>query len=186
MSTLRVDNINARTGTSINVPAGTRMYLPGHVVQVQQTDLLTTWSANSSTPVDVTGLNVSITPTSVSSKILVYVSMHVGLPDDNYGYVLLLRNGVSIGAGTAATGSRINTFLSATQTALGGPNGWRMHVISRSFLDSPATTSSLTYKIQMASPYLTNTMYLNRQYNDADSTYTQRPGSCISVMEIAQ
>lgn len=186
MSTLRVDNINARTGTTISVPTGTSVYLPGHVIQVQQSDVLSTWSASSATPVDVTGMSVSITPKSTSSKILVYVSMHIGLPDDNYGYVLLLRNGVSIGTGTEATGSRKNTFMSATQTALGGPNGWRMHVLSRSYLDSPATVSTLTYKMQMASPYLTGTMYLNRQYNDADSTYTQRPGSCISVMEIAQ
>lgn len=186
MSTLRVDNLNARTGTSISVPSGTRMYLPGHVVQVQQTDLLSVWSATSTTPVDATGLSVSITPTSASSKILVYTSMNIGVQDDNYLYVLLLRNGTVVGSGTGATGSRVNCFLSVTQTALGEPNRWRMHNVNRSFLDSPATTSSLTYKIQMASPYLNGTMYLNRQYNDTDNSLVQRPGSCISVMEIAQ
>lgn len=186
MSTLRVDNLNSRTGSSISVPSGTRMYLPGHVIQVQQTDMLSTWSASSSTPVDITGMSVSITPTSATSKIRVSVEVNIGGPDDNYIYVLLLRNGVSIGAGTTATGSRINTFLTATQTALGGPNGYRIHNLARSYLDSPASTSTLTYKLQMASPYLTGTMYLNRYYNDVDATHNQRPGSSITVMEIAQ
>ena len=116
MSTLRVDNLNARTGTTISVPSGTRLYAPGSVVQVQQTDFLSTWSASSATPVDVTGMSVSITPISTSSKILVSVAINIGGPDDNYIYVLLLRNGVSIGTGNTATSTRINTFLTATQT----------------------------------------------------------------------
>ncbi len=186
MSTLRVDNINARTGTSISVPTGTRMYLPGHVVQMQQTDLLSVWSASSATPVDVTGLAVTITPTSASSKILIFVSMNIGVQDDNYLYALLYRNNTVVGNGTGASGSRVNCFLTVTQTALGEPNRWRIHNVNRQFLDSPATTSAITYKIQLASPYLTGTMYLNRQYNDTDSSLVQRPGSCISAMEIAQ
>ncbi len=186
MSTLRVDNLNARTGTTISIPSGTKMYLPGHIVQVQQTEMLSVWSASSATPVDATGLAVTITPTSASSKILVYVSMNIGVQDDNYLYALLLRNGTAIGNGTGASGSRVNCFLTVTQTALGEPNRWRIHNVNRSFLDSPASTSTLTYKIQLASPYLTGTMYLNRQYNDTDNSLVQRPGSCISVMEVAQ
>lgn len=174
-----VDYIYAKT-------TGGKVYVPGHVIQVQQTDLLSVWSATSTTPVDVTGLSVNITPTSASSKILVYTSMNIGVQDDNYLYTLLLRNGVAVGNGTGASGSRVSCFLTVTQTALGEPNRWRIHNVNRSFLDSPATTSTLTYKIQMASPYLNGTMYLNRQYNDTDNSLVQRPGSCISVMEIAQ
>ncbi len=174
-----VDYIYAKT-------SGAAVYIPGHIIQVQQTDLLSVWSATSATPVDVTGLSVSITPKSASSKILIYVSMNIGVGDDNYVYTLLMRNGVAVGSGTGASGNRVNCFLSITQTALGTPNTWRIHNVNRSFLDSPATTSTLTYKIQMASPYLTAAMYLNRQSNDGDNSLVQRPGSCISAMEIAQ
>jgi hypothetical protein len=112
--------------------------------------------------------------------------MNIGVGDDNYVYTLLLRNGAAVGSGTGASGNRTNCFLSVTQTALGTPNTWRIHNVNRSFLDSPSTISSLTYKMQMASPYLTSAMYLNRQSNDQDNSLVQRPGSCISVMEIAQ
>jgi hypothetical protein len=56
--------------------------------------------------------------------------------------------------------------------------------ISITFLDSPATTSSTTYKMQ----YLVLAGYqlcLNSNYNDIDATYVTRGISTITLMEIA-
>ena len=54
---------------------------------------------------------------------------------------------------------------------------------SFNFLDSPATTSSTTYKIQFITD--TATTYINRTAGDVDASYTGRTQSTITVMEIA-
>lgn len=158
----------------------------GKVLQVVSVDYATAFSSTSSTPVDVSGFAASITPTSATSKILVFVTVYFGFANDTYPYILLLRNGVSIGTGNSATGVRINTFLTGTGTNT-STTVYRMDAAAKSFLDSPATTSALTYKIQFANPYqvVSNVAYLNRQHATDDAVFVQRPTSSITLMEIA-
>ena len=54
-----------------------------------------------------------------------------------------------------------------------------------SILDSPATTSATTYKVQGKINYGTGTFYVNRQVNDADQTYIIRAASTITLMEVS-
>ena len=87
-----------------------------------------------------TGLTVSITPTSSSSKILVLASM----------------NGVYKETGNTATKLRLvrgATVISNFATYAAGTNNTNTNSVSAStsYLDSPATTSSTTYKVQFAS-----------------------------------
>ena len=64
MSTLYVDTINEKT-------SGNGIYIPGHVLQVQQTVFKDTFSTSiGSGFAEVTGLRCSITPKSTSSTIL--------------------------------------------------------------------------------------------------------------------
>lgn len=158
----------------------------GGVLQVVSVDYSTAFSSTSTTPVDVSGFSAVITPTSATSKILVFVSTYFGFANDTYPYILLLRNGTSIGAGTTATGSQINTFLTGTGTNT-ATTIYRMDAAAKSYLDSPATTSALTYKIQFANPYqaVSNIAYLNRQHATDNTVYVQRPTSSITLMEIA-
>ena len=66
------------------------------------------------------------------------------------------------------------------------PYNFEMGELSGMFLDSPATTSATTYKIQgtLGSTY-NGTFYLNRTKNDSDNDYGARGVSSITVMEIA-
>jgi hypothetical protein len=52
-------------------------------------------------------------------------------------------------------------------------------------LDSPATTSALTYQIALASPYAGYTGYINRQNAQDNTVYTQYAGSIITLMEVS-
>jgi hypothetical protein len=158
----------------------------GAVLQVVSTDYTGTTSSSSATPVNVSGFSVSITPKFANSKIFVLVSVAFGFANDSYPYVLLTRNGTSIGTGTSATGVQINTFLSGSGTNLSGSTPYRFHHAAKNFLDSPNTTSSLTYQIQFASPYNGYVGYINRQDAIPNTVYTQYPSSSITVMEIAQ
>ena len=179
MSQLRVNNITDVGGIGST-------YATGHVVQVASTNYTGTASSTSATPTNVSGFSVNITPKFNTSKILVLVSVAFGFANDAYPYVLLTRNGTSVGTGTSATGVQINTFLSGTGTNASSATPYRYHQATKNFLDSPNTTSALTYQIQLASPYTSLAGYINRPGAEVNAVYTQYPSSSITVMEIAQ
>ena len=150
----------------------------GKVLQVVSTVKTDTFASSSSeTPIDVTGLSVTITPSSASNKILVLINIGGGgVGGVNPGQFRLLRDSTLIYAGDAA-GSRergYGSFISVDQYTTGTSSGM--------FLDSPATTSSTTYKITVTS---NNTVYINRTSHDQDTVLRQRGASTITVMEIA-
>jgi hypothetical protein len=134
----------------------------------------------------VTGLSVVITPSSASSKILVI--LHVGINGAGGASISrgrITRNGTAVGIGDAA-GSRARGIGQAYHF-IGGQSegGFTQGVISTTFLDSPATTSSLTYQFQVGGDE-NGTVYINRTQNDRDNAYTDNRGiSTITVMEIA-
>lgn len=166
------------TGTQV-IPKAT---LPtGSVLQVVSTVKTDTFTTTSGSYVDVTGLSVSITPTSATSKILVLFqingSQEVGAGRTSFK---LLRGSTVIDAGDVA-GSRtpaLGGFSSIDQSVPSAP-------VSGSFLDSPATTSNTTYKIQVAMNAGSGTAYINRTMQDADNANQIRMASTITVMEIA-
>jgi hypothetical protein len=147
-------------------------------VQVKQTVKTDTFSTTSASLTDITGMSVTITPTSASNKILVQYSLGqlIGSAALVTG-VALLRGSTVIGSGATA-GSRILVSTGQiTDTDRGIPSSF-------TFLDSPATTSATTYKLQI---YVTggNTIYLNRGATDTDSTTYNRSAATITVMEVS-
>jgi hypothetical protein len=157
----------------------------GAVLQVVSTDYTSTFTTTSTSPVDITGFSATITPTSASSKILVMVSVFFGGAYDIYPYVLLKRNGTSLSTGTSASGDQKNVFLGGYFTAISSMI-YGGHQASKNYLDSPATTSALTYQMQLAHPYqISGTAYINRQENQQNNSFIQFPTSTITLMEIA-
>ena len=147
----------------------------GSVLQVQSTTKTDTFSTASTSFVDVTGLSVSITPTSSTSKIFVQVTAPVG-QSANIVNMRLLRGSTAI-AVADASGTRPLGFAGSDSSASS-----QSFVLSTNFLDSPATTSATTYKLQVATN--TSTIYVNRTSRDSDGL-DGRFTSTITVMEIA-
>jgi hypothetical protein len=171
--------INASALTTGTIPKA-RMFA-GAVLQVLQTQKTDTFSTTSTTFVDVTGLSVSITPASASNKILVMVSVSVG--PDQHSDLRILRDSTAIAIGDTA-GARTRS----TNHFYRGFTGGQYDVIPSNmvWLDSPATTSALTYKIQVGNPYSgAYTTTINRTAHDGDFSYNARTVSTITVMEIA-
>jgi hypothetical protein len=167
------------TGTQ-TIPKAT---LPtGSVLQVVQATLLGTQAVSGASAwADVTSLSVSITPTSSSSKIL--VSFVVNCDGENNLYFRIMRGATAIGVGNA-DGSRQQ--VSAGNAAIASNvNGTTM--MTNQFLDSPATTSSTTYKIQAYcdSSAGSGTYYINYASGDGNNAYSSRCMSSITVMEIS-
>jgi hypothetical protein len=126
---------------------------------------------------DITGLSVSVTPSSASNKILVLVDIASGQSATSVNAFRLVRGSTAIGGGTAS-GSRQSAFA----TGQGVDNNGQF---SSSFnhLDSPSTTSATTYKIQMI---CNDTAAVNQTRLDTDTVGSIgcRTSSTITVMEI--
>jgi hypothetical protein len=150
----------------------------GGILQVVNTQLVTTFTVSGGSFADVTGLSVSITPKSSTSKILVMANIFLGGFTSEHFFARLLRDSTVIGAGTAA-GSRTSAF---GMIRPGATNDGSMQ--AQQVLDSPATTSALTYKIQVRSD-TGGVVAVNRSNSDADSVSSPRAASNITVMEVS-
>ena len=149
------------------------------ILQVVSTTKTDTFTTTSATMTDITGLSVSITPSSTTSKILVFFEVYgQGTTGATQGYLQLVRNSTAIAIGDAAGDRpRVSGVLFATDAFL-------TVCSSLVFLDSPATTAATTYKVQ-TNRGGSGTVYINRTENDADNTARQRTVSSITVMEVS-
>ena len=150
----------------------------GSVLQVSSTTKTDTFTTTSTSNTDVTGLSVTITPTSTTSKVLVMAQVN-GANDFGVsnGFMQLVRDSTNINLGDAASSrSRVSGEFSTI-------NAGATSNVNVSFLDSPATISSVTYKVQVRTP--AGTLYINRGKNDTDNAYSARGASTITVMEIS-
>lgn len=149
------------------------------VVQVLNTTLTTVLSTTSGSYVDATGLSVNITPTSSSNRILVFANVSLMPANSAGGIWQLVRNSTAIAVGTEAGYSSPATGGFYTQSGASAGDAWCGNATS--FLDNPATTSTVTYKIQYRSLNGGTTTFINRRSNAADINFS----SSITVMEIS-
>ena len=128
MSILKVDTLQPATGA--------RVLSAGHIVQVVQGSTNTSYSSASTSYTD-TGLTATITPTSTSSKIFVRVTQHYRF--DRYGWsIKIVRGSTDVQAPT-------NNYMVYNTDA----NSDQRQFLSYEIIDSPSSTSALTYKTQV-------------------------------------
>ena len=178
-SELRVDRIIPTDG----VPTGGG----GGIIQIKQTLKTDSFNTTSQNLVDITGMSVSITPKFSTSKILVQVNLNFSGDNNMYGQVRLVRDpgDQTVGGSTAVSGNqRIGTF--GVNTPNGANGQYKMYSAECKILDSPASTSALTYKLQVASTNTSgNNFYLNRPSNNDNQQYIIGGSSTITVMEVS-
>jgi len=152
--------------------------IPKGIIQVVQAFKSNTFTSTSTSYVDITDLSVTITPTSSSNKILV-MSIVNGSGVSAVGAVALqlLRGATVIGSGDTA-GSRSIGYVEVDASSGSNRNSAGI------YLDSPATTSATTYKIQGKLVTGSGTWTINRSPTDTDSSAYMRTSSSITVMEV--
>jgi len=182
MSTMYVDNIVEKTSAN-------GVHIPGHVVQVVNSIHNTGVGTSSTSYGDISGLSVNITPKSNTSKILVDVKLnHMSTETGDIVCCRLVRDSTVIAAHSGSGVSHNNgTFASGggggqSNATYNGGDRRKVDSGGVSFLDSPATTSSTNYKVQIASTTSGVAVYLNRWALNTDMGAV----SSITVMEIAQ
>jgi hypothetical protein len=142
------------------------------ILQVQSVFKADAFSFTSTSYIDVTGLSVSITPTSATSTILCMGQLNTGTAASEYIFAQLLRGATAIGNGTG--GSSYNAISSNN-----AQNASQMWTTPFTYIDSPATTSATTYKIQVRTS--AGTAYVNRRAVDT----AMGGSSSLIVMEVA-
>lgn len=188
-SIIKADNISTVSGSgNITVASGTTLYAPGHVINTYQATKTDVQSLSNYGFVDVTGLSITLTPTSASSKFLINYRVPCS---GNYfkTYINLLRDTTVLGVNADGAGDNRVRVTSAMVSDMTPSNSHGiMHIHTHALLDSPATTSQITYKIQTSSRGSggSHTNHINRSVPDrAQGEYDDRTISTMIIQEIA-
>jgi len=173
-------------GTSTTVPSSKLSLaagdLPsGSVLQAVSTERTDTDSWDGMA--DIFSLN--ITPISTSSKILVQFSCFCS-GTNRYNGFKLYRDSTQIALGDA-NGNRTPLWIAMEANNDEQSQGYVSRHVSGSYLDSPSTTSQITYKINGGNYYGASgyTFYLNRPPLDGDAIYFGLGSTNLILMEIA-
>jgi hypothetical protein len=177
MGTIFVDKLDPQSGTNltlgssgdtVTLTSGAKTSGFGKIGQVVSTSKTDSFNTTSTSFTDITGMSVSITPTTTSSKVLILLNAPSILSQANnqVWYMKLLRGSTAIGGGATDDAFRMCYSASVYDPAQ----------VSYQFLDSPSTTSSTTYKLQVK--VSGDTYYLNTMAGGTASA------SSITAMEI--
>ena len=169
MSQLRTNSIVPVGG----IPAGAS---GGGIIQIVQTVKTNDASTTSNSYTDITGLSVTITPRSTSNKILIMMNVNIGHSTNaTTGFRIIRGASTDIASGTYA-GSGYSAATVGGRISVSDDGN--LFAFSMQYLDSPATTSATTYKIQWKTSG--GTIYINRRATDAYMSVS----SMITAFEI--
>lgn len=182
MSTLAVNTLQAQTGSTVSLASGQTLHAPGHVVQTVNSETASQVSVTSTTFTD-TSLTATITPKFSNSKIMIVLNQGVYIyrngVGDLMGGIRLMRDTTMINQGYSDTngGGGLNPYFALGTSQAMYFSYWH----NMTFIDSPNTTSAVTYKTQGNIRNTANTHTITFQQS---SNTTNK--STIVLMEIAQ
>jgi len=195
MSTIKTTNIThgSNSGTANMVLASDgkvsiatkKLYCPGTIIQVIQG--VYTGADNNNTASGAwwdlsSHFSAAITPTATSSKILVRGMVHLAVASPTQSVTAKIMRG---GSDTAAIGDAAGSRTRGT-TAHYIDNTTSVTPLYPEYLDSPSSTSSLTYSLHVKhGSASTRQLYLNRTESSTDDQEFMRVISTITLMEVA-
>lgn len=190
MSRLVVGQLQAADPTTnlISVASGDTVYSPGSVVQVVHTLITTPTSVSvgsSLAKVSIPDLTCAITPKSASSKIYITVRWFGEFSPQNANYNTMwgiFRNGTAVLDPVSGGGASGISMASISYFADDGNSTPEIAMFD--YLDSPATTSSVTYSVYVEAT-TASTLVTNRTVAASSADY-EYGSSSITLWEIAQ
>ena len=164
---------------SVVLPQGFTGGIGSNVVSVVKTDTFSVSLAEGASAA-VTGLSLSFTPTSATSKVLVICQITGGRSGLARQYAALRANGTLIDVGPSV-GVRQQVGTGWGHTDVNATNG--TFFMS---LHSPATTSAVTYDVVVSHSHNgTDTAHINRSLTDSNEGRGARSVSIITAIEVA-
>tara|TARA_B100001121_G_C18398281_1_gene484148 strand:- start:46 stop:579 length:534 start_codon:yes stop_codon:yes gene_type:complete len=176
MSELRTNRIVPRDG----LPSGSS----GGIIQIVHTNTSSHTYNNNTSYADITGVTATITPTRSDSKILIQCSLAVSKTDNHSFLGRVVRNGSAIsGSGGVAESGHSSQedgtwWLVRTTAHSANP-------LMVNYLDSPSSTSAVTYKAQGKTSNSGQYYAINRTVNSEDNIYASPGFSSITLMEVS-
>ena len=159
----------------------------GKILQVVQTHDTTARSDSVSTAsrTVISGLNVTITPAATSSKIYITVRWSGEFShNDNHTLMFGIRRDSTEVGNPSAAGSRALGLTNVAQGYWNGNADDTPDSFYCDYLDSPSSTSAITYHGTVWSQSGSRTLYTNRTNTDSDNNSAERTASTITVWEI--
>jgi hypothetical protein len=154
----------------------------GSILQVVQTVKTDAYGQNGNAWTDIPGMSLTITPSSSSSKVLIECRIGIVSLNGTYSSAFRLYRGATLIGGGDVVNSSESVFFRSSQMV----NSDHGASDGMTYLDSPATTSTTTYKIQMKVQNAAG-CYINRDYtgnNNAD-VYGSRTISTLTALEVS-
>ena len=175
MSELRTNRIVPRDGLASGMSGG--------IIQVKSTTKLTQQtiqdgSGDTNYPagaVDI--MTATITPKFSTSKILISTTVQAACSDSAMLY--MFRDSTVINAGTDGSSSNNGVYRGWAMLRMYRTN--ETYSYSTQFLDSPSSTSAITYKIKGLNTSSSNSLFINRRASNDTYSLT----SFLTVMEIS-
>ena len=152
----------------------------GKILQVVSATKTDHFSTTSSSLTEITGLNVTITPSATTSKIYLVIDISVG-GETSYICFNIKRDSTLIAVTTGVDGNDSRHQGTFGQTVSG--NSTLSHS-GFNFLDTPSTTSAITYKVFTVSTYNTNPVSINRAHATGNAQYNAGGSSTITAVEV--
>ena len=180
MSELRTNRIVPRDGLVSGTGIG------GGIIQVKSTTITNTFDNDQETFADVTGVTVTITPTRSDSNILVMYNGQVGMEATNrMGHIRIVR----VIGGTTKTdlyvGDQGQSNQARASSSVASPYNYMLASFSGTFMDAPATTSPVTYKMQIAAGDQGYKVNVGRDDGNSNEFSRARVPTSITVMEVS-
>ena len=199
MSEIKVNKVSPATGTAIplgdsgdtfTIPSGATITnsgtangfgdtaVVGQLLQKQYTEMAS-FSHSATTWTDVPNMSLAITPSSSSSKIWITGTICIG--HNQYAGIRLMRDSTAIGIATGSLSNRTAAHMGNQN--YDGASEYEAFPHPLHWIDSPATTSATTYKVQFHAGSA-STAYLNRMYNSNDHANRTIPVSTLTLVEL--
>ena len=141
------------------------------------------------TYVDITDQNVTITPSAASSKIKISFHQFGETSASPHQYFLAVKRAISGGATTTiqapAAGDRARGITMLTDNYNNDNDSTPEIAQMSNYLDSPNTTSAVTYTVQIQNQEGAAYYYYNRAISNNDNAPRERGLSWITVEEVA-
>ena len=180
MTTLNVTNLKHASSSTNNLVLNSNGSVTGvgKILQIVSTEKTNMFTGYGQTFFDITGMSLAITPSATSSKILVQVHMPLSITAAEHCAVRLMRDSTPISIGDV-DGS------SMTRCSGGGyftvSDIWNQAIM---YVDSPNSTSAVTYKMQ-GRTHGNDALAVNRNGYTDNAGYVLRWSSSIILTEIA-
>ena len=176
---------NGTHDAAVTLPLGRdNLSLTGNIVQVKQglfAGFVTLTNSGTSAVFADIFLEVDITPTSASNKILLIASFSISSNTADRAAFMKFVGGNTddfISSGRAI-GSRTPCHQSVYFVS-----SYEQQAVTMNFLDSPATTDSVNYKVQAAPSFTNGNLFINKINFDSDNAYIPAASSVITAIEV--